>query len=389
MIIIQDVVLKGMMHSGYGVTPPVLDVLACLDGTTPREAIPSRVRERTGRIFPASAVEELIGRLEQFDLLETPTTRNRRAKLASEFAQMKVRPPCGALGAFYPANARNLNDTIEECFVNMADALHVTPQAGPASGLILPHGAIHASGRCAAHALHRFAQTSLPDLYVIIGPNHVYPGAPGGEVILHPFETPLGRVIVDKDAVLALVARANGTVRLEPIAHFRDHSIEMCLLFLQWIHSRSLEPRAREFRILPLLLTGARHHPGIEEPSDHCQVWQQIATAVGELVSSSTTRVTVVASGDFTHWGPMFDFLPFPKGDRDAFRAWDQPLLDGIESRSVEGLLAAWKPTNCCAGRPLCVVLPALGDQMWQLADYHVARSEGNAISFASYITGE
>jgi AmmeMemoRadiSam system protein B len=392
-IVVQDPVLKGILHRGYRVSPQLAELLSCLDGTAHVQDLPSRLRERTGIVVSLADVETLLERLERYDLLDTPTTRRKRDDLLTQFSRMPVRPSCDPNGNFYPQDASALKETMANCFAHPENAL---PNLGggerttePPAGLILPHGAMQASGRCAARALHRFAQGPLPDLYVIIGPNHVYPGPPGAEILFHPFETPLGKVEVNQDAGAALMTLANGAITSGALGHFRDHSVEVVLPFLQWVHEQCpARPQSKaNFQIVPLLLTGERHRPGSLEPEGHRQVWCQLAGALDRFLQYWPRSVTVVASGDFTHWGHLFDFTPFDaRTDHDFFN-WDRPLLEAMAAGDPDRVLAAWRPTNCCAGRPVYVALQALRGTCWSLVDYHVAWDDDLAISFASYVT--
>ncbi len=389
-VIIQDGALKDSRHRGYRISPEAAQLLACLDGSTPIEDVPTRLFERSGLRLSQTAVAEVVARFRQIDLLDTPETRHKRETLAAMFAEMEARPTCDLTDAFYPKDPQKLRQMIAACFADEgSSAVEAPPRTseGMAAGLILPHGAIQWSGQCVAHALRQLEGNRLPELYIIIGPNHIYPGPARGELILQPFETPLGRVPVDREAATYLLEQAAGTIVLDTLSHFRDHSVEMVLPFLQWIHEHSATLEGRRFSIIPLLLTGARHYAGLDEPIDHRHVWQEIALVLARFLAQWPRRVIIVASGDFTHYGPFFTSTPFHGGSDAEYFDWDYPLLKAIQMGDPEEFIAAWHRTNCCAGRPVYLTLEALKGYRWMRADYSVARGDDYGISFASFAT--
>jgi MEMO1 family protein len=157
----------------------------------------------------------------------------------------KVRPAAVA-GVFYPAHPERLRAAVDAL-------LAAVPQyRGPApKAVIAPHAGYIYSGPVAAQAFATLRSGS-PDIerVVVIGPAHYVAvegiAIPGADV----FETPLGRVLVDREALATIRAFAGVTAADAP--HAPEHALEVELPFLQTV----LGP----FRLVPLLVGNATPH---------------------------------------------------------------------------------------------------------------------------------
>lgn len=385
MPVIQDAVFKGL-RSGYQISPAILDLLPFLDGKTPLHELPERLKTQLGLTVNKAAMHKVIAELVRYDLLDTPEVREKRDALETTYRQTRVRPPCEPAKFFLPQDADTLRMSIERCFLETGQGENINSDQEPIA-FLLPHGDLRASGQTTAWALRAMGNRPLPERYIIIGPNHIYPAHPCVTTIYHPFQTPLGIVEVDQSAVSSLEQLAEGHIRQDYISHYRDHSIEIILPFLQWLHCQSSPDSP--VRIVPLLTTGEHHPYDKYEPESHRQVWRHVGQALARFLEQTQERTLVIVSGDFTHWGPSYNFQPFSGTDRSDFYEWDQPLLQAIVDNDPEGFLEHWQATNCCAGRPMYITLNALQALQtvhWSQANYHVAWCEENAISFASFV---
>ena len=386
--IVQDMVFKGVSHPGYQMSPKIVQLFPYLDGKTELSKLPELIQAKLAIQMDLDAVQKVIAGLARYDLLDTPETRQKRVSLEASFRQTPVRPPCNPSGAFYPIDPSLLKEELQRCFLYAEE--HNKKQVCSCSsfprGFLLPHASINSSGNTAACALQSLIFAPLPDCYIIIGPNHIYPGPPCATTIIHPFHTPLGEIEVDQELTSLLEQFSEGHVVHDYISQYHDHSIEMILPFLQWIHSQSSTAPGKAVHIVPLLLTGERHRPGLSEPESHTRIWQLIGQAIARILSSSDKRIIVIVSGDFVHRGPLFHFIPFSGTEDEDFYAWDRPLLQAIERGDAENVLEVFQATNACVGRPIYTVLKSLAGCRWHMIDYHVTWAEENAVSFASFI---
>ncbi len=130
-------------------------------------------------------------------------------------------------GTFYPGEAGALSDRIEALFAQAPGAWSRLPKA-----LIVPHAGYDYSGSVAARAYAPLARRRGPIRRVVaLGPTHYLPVAGVALPGARAFETPLGRVPVDEEAVERI--RSLPQVLTSPVAHAREHALEVQLPFLQ------------------------------------------------------------------------------------------------------------------------------------------------------------
>jgi hypothetical protein len=186
-----------------------------------------------------------------------------------------VRPPAVA-GLFYPGNQVELARDV----LGMLEQTRDAPLApGFPKALIVPHAGYIYSGQVAANAFALLRPAAgIVKRVVLLGPCHrvavqglALPGAAG-------FETPLGTIPVDEDAVRA-IADLPQVVNF-PATHAREHSLEVQLPFLQQI--------LREFKLLPLVV-------GAATPA-------QVAEVIERLWGGPETLFVI--SSDLSHYRP-------------------------------------------------------------------------------------
>ncbi len=204
-------------------------------------------------------------------------------------------------GSFYPARPKELRAEVEALLAS------VPQHGGPApKALIAPHAGYIYSGAAAAHAFATLRDTRPAfERVVVIGPAHYLAvdgmAIPGSEA----FDTPLGRVAVDRDA-LAMIARLPG-VRTADAPHAPEHALEVELPFLQAVLGR--------FSLVPLLV-------GDATPED-----------VEQVLASLWDDALIVVSSDLSHYL-----------DYDAARRRDARTAAAIERHDW----AALGPNDAC-----------------------------------------
>jgi len=184
---------------------------------------------------------------------------------------MTNRPPAVA-GQFYPAGPAQLQHTV-------AALLQATEtNAGkPPKAMIVPHAGYRYSGAVAASAYRRLAPARHRiRRVVLIGPaHHVFVPAmavPAADT----FQTPLGSIPVDRDAIAAITGLPG--VCVSDAAHAPEHSLEVQLPFLQ----ETLDA----FALVPILV-------GHSEP-------ERVAAVIDTLWGGPETLIVV--SSDLSHF---------------------------------------------------------------------------------------
>ncbi|MDA1117458.1 MAG: AmmeMemoRadiSam system protein B [Proteobacteria bacterium] len=154
--------------------------------------------------------------------------------------------PAAVAGMFYPRDARELESEVAELIDGVEN---LAPRFGHPKALIVPHAGYVYSGQVAARAYDELsAARGVVKRVVLLGPVHRVAvrglALPGAEA----FDTPLGRVPVDAEAVRMLAPFRQVVVSAE--AHAREHSLEVQLPFLQKMLG--------EFALLPLAVGDAK-----------------------------------------------------------------------------------------------------------------------------------
>jgi AmmeMemoRadiSam system protein B len=192
-------------------------------------------------------------------------------------------------GLFYPSDASQLLSDLKR-FMAGAHPHQLSPKA-----LIVPHAGYIYSGAIAATAYATLiARREIIRRVVLLGPAHRVAvrglALPGADY----FNTPLGSVMVDKQAIQSIVNYPQITISLE--AHALEHALEVQLPFLQYVLA--------DFRVLPLVVGAASA--------------QEVAEVLDAVWGGDETLIVI--SSDLSH------YLPYAKA-RQVDQATAQSIL--------------------------------------------------------------
>jgi MEMO1 family protein len=235
-------------------------------------------------------------------------------------------------GFFYPAQPEALR-------AEVARLLLPRQQPQPVKAVVSPHAGIAYSGAVAGAV---YGCIRSPEVVILLGPNHRGAGesvalAPEGE-----WETPLGAVTVDTEVAGAL-RRACPLIREDPVAHAREHSLEVHLPFLQVLGAA--------FHIVPLVLGLLPY-----------EVCQELGHALAQTVQRTGRSVVIVASTDMTHCGRHYRHLPPAGMTAHAFAYQeDQYAIDRMVALDPLGLyqIVRQRQITMCGFVPTTVTLLA------------------------------
>lgn len=131
-------------------------------------------------------------------------------------------------GAFYPEQQETLRETVTALLTSSAArAPAATPKA-----LIVPHAGFIYSGAVAASAYAALQRSAMAVRRVVMfGPAHRMRIRGLAASSAAWFETPLGKVPVDQNAIAAVAHLPH--VRIDDTVHAHEHAIEVQLPFLQ------------------------------------------------------------------------------------------------------------------------------------------------------------
>lgn len=261
-----------------------------------------------------------------------------RAEKTEQKTEVRVRPAAVA-GTWYPDDAQVLGKLVDKL---LAKASPQTPPKGVIRALLAPHAGYQYSGATAAAGYHLLKGQS-PSRVIVIGPSHH--GDFHGLSILEVthYETPLGRLPLDLEAIAQL--RKSSLVMADAQADEREHSIEIQLPLLQRVLTAG-------WKLVPILV-------GQMSAKDY-------AKAADLLRPLADDKTLIILSGDFTHYGPNYDYLPFLPDDtiKLSLKQLDMGAYDKIVAQDAAGLLAYREMTGitACAFGPVMILLNMLPD---------------------------
>ena len=184
-------------------------------------------------------------------------------------------------GQFYPDRKEDLENMIKYCIEHKFGPGKKTIESNEKIfGIVCPHAGYVYSGPTACHS-YKAISSQNPELVIIIGPNHFGVGKNVATMIDSKWETPLGLVDVDSDAVKEVVERSN-MIEIDNYSHSQDHSLEVQVPMLQSILST-------KFKILPIILL-----------AQDLETARDVGNAVSEIAKNK--NAIIVASSDFTHY---------------------------------------------------------------------------------------
>jgi len=231
--------------------------------------------------------------------------------MAEEKAE-KLRPAVVA-GQFYPEGKKELAETIEDL---LAEA-EPSSIKGEIFGLLLPHAGYLFSGQVAACGLKTVEGKDF-DTVIIMGDSHCEYFDGVSFWVEGQWETPLGRVEVDKDLALKIMASSNRFLDREG-AHLFEHSLEVQLPFLQ--------KTLHDFKIVPIVF-------GSENKD-----WKDLAEAI--LNNIGNKKVLIIASSDLSHYPP---YEEAKKEDLKTLR-----MIENLDTAGLDRELTSGFETFLCA----------------------------------------
>lgn len=237
-------------------------------------------------------------------------------------------------GSFYPGTASAVEREIEECFSSPLGPgrMPTVAEEGPRKvlGAVAAHAGYVYSGPQAARTYLALAEDGVPDVAVVMGPNHSGMGRPVAVWPRGSWATPLGQMQVDAELAEAIIASAGG-FEADTLAHTREHSIEVQLPFLQYVYQR------RPPKLVPICLGVNGERRPIE-----------IGKALGEVLKGR--NAILIASTDFTHYE-----------SRERAKEKDGAALSRIASLDAPGLLrtVAERRISMCGVVPTAAMLAA------------------------------
>jgi AmmeMemoRadiSam system protein B len=361
----------------------MLPLLEMLDGTNDLRDLQLEImRSRGGGLVSLSEIEDFIGRLDTFFLLESDAFRERIRFLYEEFERGDERFPSHA-GRSYDADPAQLSRFIE-------DTEDKLPRREPdfagecIAGILAPHIDIKVA-KSTYVSLYRHLKGRKYDIAVILGVNHQWQDGLYS-VSEKNYVTPFGTLKAARDVISEIKEHAPaGTLATKDFGHKMEHSIEFQTLFLSYFLKNDVS-------IIPILCGSI--HEFIMEGRNILddERFQWMVGALGNLIEKRKKDVLIVSGVDFAHVGlkfgddaPAYALLPDARENDEKILS---SLCEGQPEKIYENALETKNRFNVC-GLPAMLVFSALlkGSQAEILShETYDEEVTGSAVTYASMI---
>ncbi len=238
--------------------------------------------------------------------------------------------PSPLAGTWYEGDPKALSQAVDRYM----DEAKLPALSGKIIAVIAPHAGHTYSGPVAGYAFAA-VRGSKPDMVVVVSPMHQPYRNPLLTTSHSAYETPLGNILVNEEAVFLLNSRLKKRLGygLTSVAYDQEHSLEIELPFLQ----RALEG---EFQLLPVMVR-----------SQSREVSEQLGIALAEVIYGK--NALLVASTDLSHF--------YSQKQADEL---DAEMLRRVKSFTPEDLFQAE-----IDGRGYACGLGALAAVLWASRD--------------------
>lgn len=265
-------------------------------------------------------------------------------------------------GTWYSADRQTLHNEIAGYFDNVAANELPNVQA-----LILPHAGYRYSAATAAYGVKLVMGRKFSRV-VILGPSHRVNLTNAASLPAYDrLETPLGAISVDKAFVTAL--KSNPMFKTVSSVDEVEHSVQ--------IQAPLLQQALGEFAVVPIVVGSLNR--------------ETVSAMAKTLLALVDEQTLVVASSDFTHYGPNYDYAPFKDNVAENLKQLDMAAFDTIRKKSVDAFDDHIQKTGdtICGRYPIGILLTMLPkDSEPHLMRYETSgQNTGDFTNSVSYLS--
>ncbi|NCC50139.1 MAG: AmmeMemoRadiSam system protein B [Spartobacteria bacterium] len=272
--------------------------------------------------------------------------RQETMKTPSDNQQPKKVLYASLAGTWYTPDGKALRKELE----GYLKAVPNEPEYTNVCALVLPHAGYRFSGPTAARALKEVRDHAYKRV-IVMGPSHRMALPNMGALPGHThFSTPVGETPLD----IEFMERLRNTPFFEeiPQAFNGENSVEIQIPFAQ--------VALQDFLLVPIVIG---------------QLDRQATLKMAELLAGMIGPETlVIASGDFTHFGRRFGYVPFTNNIKENIRELDMGAFDFMKNKDAEGFAGYVDETGAtiCGRCPFALLLDMLPDN----AEVHLTHYE-------------
>ncbi len=360
------------------VLPQALGPLAMLcDGEHTLPDIKAALSSQYGLEISQAMIKNLLKQFDQALLLESETFFKARQEAINKYRQTPFREPALA-GPSYPANPTALRRMLKGY---LDDVNGVQPSPATSRGIISPHIDYQRGGPIYAQVWASSAEAvRQAELAIIFGTDHN--GGLGSITLTRQnYASPLGVAPTDMDLVDRL-AEALGPEKAfaEELHHRGEHSIELALVWLQYIRDDKPIPT------LPILCGSFQHFMDGQADIKTEQTYKTFIEILRQEMKQR--RTVVIAAGDLAHLGPAFDTFPINQDNYIKMKAEDDILMDTLCQGDALNFFKLMQESqygrNVCGLSPFYFTLDLLGESQGQTIAYARCPADNNNTSYVS-----
>lgn len=332
---------------------------------------------------------EYIRLLDRHRLLHSEYFRHYADMMEERYEEEKVHEPVTP-GTSYPEDRGELKRQLDEAFEEVEESSHaIETDKTSIKALYAPHIDPRVALSSYVKAF-RPLRDALPERVVLLATSHYsgyYPSVYDNMPFIlsgKDFNMPFGTVKNDREGVEQLLEKGmEAGITGNDRAHRMEHSIELHLLFLQYLWNH-------DFRIVPILVTGFDDLYFMEDG----HLGNQIET-MGSLLRDtfgSDPNTLFLISGDLSHVGKKFGDERPANEMFEEIRQFDSRFLEYGTRGDREQLVGLMReendPYRVCGFSPLFTYLSAFPETNGHLLDYRVwdEKERDSAVSFGSIL---
>lgn len=239
-------------------------------------------------------------------------------------------------GSWYQANADVLNMEIKGLY-EAAEKNQLPEPSGRLLGLISPHAGYRYSGVTAASG-YRLLKGLDIERIIVLGPSHRFAFRGIALTDATHWRTPLGELEIDVEAVKSLSMVPGFDYRA--LAFASEHSVDIQLPLIQKV--------APKVKIVPLVVGEI-----------DSAIVSEAGRALRKLLNGKTI---VVASSDFTHYGPNYGYIPFRDDVEKKLEELADSAFKAISTLDPEKVADHVRNTGdtICGYRPIQILLATI-----------------------------
>jgi len=337
--------------------PQALGPFAMLcDGQHTLPEMQAALETHYGLQLTPDIMKNLVKQFDEALLLESEQFNRKKQQEVKKYRAAPHREAALA-GLSYPNQPDELRKLLRGYLDTLADAPPSLPES---RAIISPHIDYQRGGPVYAAVWASAAQAiAQAELIIVLGTDH---NGGLGTLTLTPqsYASPLGVMPTEQTLVNRLADELGPEVAFaEEIHHRAEHSIELVLVWLQYMREQA---GVAPCPMLPILVGSFQHFMAGHARPDSEPKFETFVQLLREIMQQR--RTVIVASGDLAHLGPAFDEPPLDAAAQVRMKADDEALLENLCRGDAQAFFdfmqAGQYERNVCGLSPFYFTLSAL-----------------------------